>query len=293
MNSNFRFARWFLLLAAPALAPLGAATPWNLKFAPAWLESKDTDSQSLAARFELGNNHSFFRGKFDGSFETSLKGTVMRRAADNPENLTAAADGIATWLWEQDLGAPPPAGTNTPSSEIKWPSLLLRLHGTARFEGDQAFDNTQVAIGPRVSFASVNNTGWWWIIPSLYLGYHRVEVIKSEQLRQIGEPERSFYRFDAYASWKWKPFAAITEAPALTHVGLHADLRYYRAFDMSAGAERASLHNAFYRAFDLSYDLTDRKWKYLREIYVRVARGRLPAATTDSRTISIGIVLVP
>ena len=292
MNSASQFAPW-LLLSIVSATPLWAAGPWTFQLEPAWVETKESDDQALAARFEFGSNRTFYRGAFDGSLDTSLRGTVMRRAADNPENLTAWAEGIATWLIEQDLAAPPPSGATSPSAGMKWPSLLFRLHGTVRFESDQAFRNTQVAIGPRVSFASVNNTGWWWIIPSLYVGYHRVEVIESEQLRQIGEPERSFYRFDAYASWKWKPFASLTQAPALTHVGLHADLRYYRAFDMSEGAERASLHNAFYRAFDLSYDLTDRKWKHLREVYVRVARGRLPAATSDSRTISIGVVIVP
>lgn len=292
MNSSFRFTRAILLAAL--FAPVFAATPWQFVLEPAVLESAETDSRSLGARFAAGTHHPFFHGKFDGSFDTSLKGTVIRRAADNPENLNAAAEGIATWLWEQDLAAPPPpTGATTSSSAVKWPSLLLRLHGTVRFESDQAFRNTQVAIGPRASFASVNNTGWWWIIPSLYVGYHRVEIFESEQLRNIGVPERSFYRFDAYASWKWKPFAALTAQPALTHLGLHADLRYYRAFDMPKGAERASLHNAFYRAFDLSYDLTDRKWKHLREVYLRVARGRLPAATSDARTISIGVVLVP
>ena len=115
MNSRFRSVLW-LLLAAPAFTPLFAAAPFDFKFEPAWIESEDTDRQSLAARFELGTNRSFFRGKFDGSFATALKGTVMRRSADNPENLTAAAEGIATWLWEQDLAAPPPASGATASA---------------------------------------------------------------------------------------------------------------------------------------------------------------------------------
>jgi hypothetical protein len=292
MKSRIRFA--CVLLIAAHVAPAFAAAPWQFVLEPAVLESAETDSRSLGVRFAGGTHHPFFRGNFDGSVDTSLKGTIIRRAADNPENLNAAAEGIATWLWEQDLAAPPPpSGANPPSPAAQWPALLLRLHGTVRFESDQAFRNTQVAIGPRVSFASVNNTGWWWIIPSLYLGYHRIEVIESEQLRDIGVPERSFYRFDAYASWKWKPFAMLTGQPILTHLGLHADLRYFRAFDMPKGAERASLHNAFYRAFDVSYDLTDRKWKHLREVYLRVAHGRLPTATSDARTISIGVVLVP
>jgi hypothetical protein len=217
----------------------------------------------------------------------------MRRAADNPENLNAGVEGVATWLWEQDLGAPPPGAAAASATEMKWPSMLLRLHGTVRFESDQDFDNTQLAIGPRVSFASVNNTGWWWIIPSLYLGFHRIEVFESGQLRELGEPERSHYRFEAHSSWKWKPFATLTQQPALTRIGLHADLRYYRAYDMPDSVERASLDDSFYRAFDLSYDLTDRNWKHLREVYLRIARGRLPTATSDSRTISIGVVLVP
>jgi hypothetical protein len=284
---------WFVL-GASVVSSTSAGEAWKFdpKFEPAMIDSNATSDKALAARFSLSAERKIYRDSFDGLMNAVVKGTLMRRANDNPENLTAEVEGIGRWLFAQDLGAPPSPGSPPPSSSpgLSLPDRYLQLHATVRFESDQALDNTQLAIGPRVSFVTLQNTGWWWIIPSIHLGYHRVEVFESEQLRKLGEPERSFYRFDAYGSWKWKPFATATQI-ALRNIGLHADLRYYRAFELPTKAERASLDDSFYRAFDLSYALP--KSKHLREVYLRLARGRLPAAKSDARTISIGVVLVP
>ena len=55
----------------------------------------------------------------------------------------------------------------------------------------------------------------------------------------------------------------------------------------------AGFDESLYVAGTLSYELTDLKFSYLRQIFVTVAHGRQPPATKDATTVFVGLVIGP
>src|SRR6185436_1462052 len=97
---------------------------------------------------------------------------------------------------------PPPIAPNTAGTH----DFLIGAGLKVGFESDQPFDNNQVTVGPRLSFTHTENDGLWPLLPSIALAYQRVHAFRAEQLSQLGVDQRTFWRVDVAASWKWRPF---------------------------------------------------------------------------------------
>jgi len=73
---------------------------------------------------------------------------------------------------------------------------------------------------------------------------------------------------------------------------LHADVRYFRAYDLPTQAKPLDIEDSLYTAGTVSYGTSNLGLKYLQEVYLTVSHGRLPPSTKDETLIFIGISLL-
>ena len=123
--------------------------------------------------------------------------------------------------------------------------------------------------------------------------YDRVEILHSELYRKMGVNEDAFYRFSQSASWNYRIGELISKNRFVTLLGTSFDVRYYYSHDLPSVIRGTDFDESLYLAGTLSYELTDLKFSYLRQIFVTVAHARQPPATKDATTVFIGLVIGP
>lgn len=166
-----------------------------------------------------------------------------------------------------------------------------------RFETDQPLENYDLTYGAELGYVLASDRRWLALVPSLYASYARVEVLESEFFENRAIAEDSYFRFDIAAAWKWRPFAdLVQDIQPLNPITLHADIRFSYSHDLPAGTDQTDYDKALYYAGTISYELTDLNARWvdairLRNVYLTIARGRLPPAVKDQTMIFLGIVL--
>lgn len=286
-------ARFLALALLGTSSLLGDAPTFTHEFKPAIIDARDADRRTLGARFEFGVKRDFDATAFAAYGFATTKGTLTLESEANPENLVAEIGGGTAWRigGTVPLSLEPPLDPTQPSPPPATPirDALINLDLKVGFETDQPFDNTQLAIGPRAGYTHTQNAGLWPLLPSLAVAYQRIHVLDSAFLTQHGIPERDFWRLDLSAAWKWRPFARADANAILSRIGLHADVRYFQAFELPAEAQALNQEEAFYTAGTLSYET--QTWPWLRQVYLTVAHGRLPPSPREDTTIFLGVVL--
>lgn len=237
-------------------------------------------------------------GKVSGFAKAWSQGTIATRGAANAEALFAELQIGAAWQMTEDSIVPPPPGPGEQAT-LQLPTGgrrfgRLELCGKVRFETDQLFENNDVAYGPQIGYFHSNATGMWPLMPSLYVDYLRVNPCMSDYLEDIGADDGGFYRASAVASWD-VPIGEIL-APKdslISPLGMIFNARYYSAYDVPSEVKTRGRDESWYGECGIRYEFTDRGMRWLRSVFLTVARGRTPPVTDNATMVFLGIVLGP
>jgi len=287
------FPALFLLVAHHAI---GADVEIEREFMPALLHSREDDHSSLGARFNYSITGDILVDTLNARYFAKTAGAVAWNHEANPENLLVETGAGFRWLVHTgassastpiNLLAPVnPNATNVPVAASRRP-VAFRGDMKVGFETDQRFDNSNLTYGPRFGFTHTQNAGLWPLLPSVHVAYQRIKVMEDDFFQRNGISQRNFWRFDASAAWKWRPFERSgAESAALKPIGLHLDVRYFRAFDQPATARALDQEENLYTAGTVSYETAG--WRYISSLYLTVAHGRLPPSTRADTTIYAG-----
>jgi hypothetical protein len=289
---------FFALFAlAGAARTLAADVEVHREFMPALLHSREDDHQSFGARFNYRVAGDLNVDTLNARYFAKTAGTVAWESEANPENIIVETGAGLRWLYHAgapststpiNFGAPiDPNAKNVPVPQSRRP---VSLQGDLKvaFETDQSFDNNQLTFGPRLGLTHTQNSGFWPLLPSVHIAYQRIKVLEDGFLQQNGISQRNFWRFDAAAAWKWRPFELTgAESAALKPIGLHLDARYFRSYDLPARARALDQQENFYTAGTVSYETA--QWKYISSLYLTFAHGRLPPSTRSDSTLFAGV----
>ncbi len=299
MRQRFRYIFGPALLVAAALTARGEDPAYTHELKPAYLTSDSPTEHTVGARFDFGVRRDFDRTAESEYIFADTIGTVAWRPEANPENMTAEVGLGAAHRFggTVHLDLNQPIDPNAPNPVIPTGSgvhdFLVSTDLKVAFETDQKFQNDDVTFGPQVAFTQTENSGWWPLLPSVHIAYQRVHAITADYLASLNIPERDFWRVDASASWKWRPFERVgPTVAALRPLGLHADVRYFRSFDLPTPQQTLGLQQNFYTAETVSYETSNLGWKYVHAIYITLAQGRLPPSVAAQHVIYVGFTLL-
>lgn len=281
-----------------ALRSFAAAPEITREFWPAVLHSREDDHRSIGARFDYAVTGDITVDTLTAEYFVRTAGAVAWESDANPENIAVETGASLRWLLH--TGAPSQSSPinlgarfdpNAPNTVASAPPsrrpVMLKGDLKIGFETDQPLDNNQLTFGPRLRLTHTQNAGLWPLLPSVHLAYQRVKVLAATFLEQNGISQRTFWRFDASAAWKWRPFERSgNELAALTPIGLHLDVRYFQSFDLPSKARALGQEENIYTAGSVSYETP--AWKYVSSLYVTIAHGRLPPSTREDTTIYAG-----
>jgi len=227
-------------------------------------------------------------GEWQFDAQLDLKSTLATKAKANDE--PTVLDARAGWRWDPASAAGPTrvfGGGETASSSGGFPGSI-GLEGAAAFEGDQAFDNRQWAVGLRVNYTPDDRTAvraWWH--PYLWIEYRRVSEIGSDLATRLGVSEQDYWRFGARVHWQvalselgvsgfWRPLKIIP------------GIQYHRSTDLAVAT--GDLADAWYHSLAFDYALpANHRW--LRAVRVQIAQGRLPPAMESRTAISVALAI--
>ena len=175
----------------------------------------------------------------------------------------------------------------------------FRLTGTARFETDQPFDNYNFAYGPSFGYVHLNgstkDTAWWSLLPNAQVGYHRVEVLQSNDFARLGAAEDAYWRFSGEADWTFKigKWFDSEHQHWWGGLGLHSGVRYYKGYEMPAAADMANLDESVYYSGGLNYRFkSDSKiGKWISFMYLTMGHGRIPPQRESQSQVFLGIAI--
>ena len=278
-------------------------TDWALK--PSLLHASLDKDFTAALKYNAAVHYNLaIAPRDDLALTLESRGAIATRARANSENLFAQfllgyAHDFYDWTATEPVLPPGQRrGRALPTIHQDAFSALVDFSFKTRFETDQLFDNYNVTYGPQLGFTPKHQQNWFYLLPSCYVDYQRVEMLHSRRYDQLGISENAFWRMDASAGWVYPIGSELArDIPWLRPVDLQFDFHYYRSFDLPAGARAANLDEAFYYAGTIGYNLRSINpdqpsgfARYVPYIYVSVGRGRLPPVTESQTMIFIGIV---
>jgi hypothetical protein len=232
------------------------------------------------------------------------KGTLAARDEANSENLYAAAHAGLSHTFHQSAPIaplPPPGqrrGVPLPTVEPSRLSALLDLWCNARVEADQSFRNSNFTFGPHLGLTPGFQTGYAYLLPSLYLDFGYVDVLRSAVNRRLGVSDDGYWRSDLSAGWSY-PFGSLhaKETPWLRPVDLQADVQWTHTYDQPAAKADSALDHSVYVSGTIGYNLRSlhpehpaRLSAFLPYLYVSLAHGRLPPVEKNQTMLFLGFV---
>lgn len=292
------------LLALPANASDGTpksnlfGTKFHVK--PSLLHGTQSSRFAAALRYDASLRYDYapWQKKWTAFAQLRSEGTVATDWRANSENLIAELrSGVSYDFYEPPVSEPPkPAGERSPLDVPSTPKGgydfgRIEFSPNVKFESDQTFRNYNLVYGCQVGYGNLKQTGTWALVPSVHAEWQRVDVLRSTRMRDLGIPEEDFYRWGLIGSWDWAIGEDLAPSSKIWQpLGLHFDIRYYRAFDLPSGANVAELRDALYYAGGVNYELTG-KLNWIRSVYVTVAHGKLPPETRDETMVFLGVVM--
>jgi len=282
----------------PAAGKDPFSTEWKLK--PALLHTTEGNLFNPAVRFDADARYDFVPNLGPKGFvEGRTAGTIALESRSHSDPTYAELSGGFTWNTFHLVSKAPAYHGPDDLNGSNVPMLDYQTFGRfdaglkARFETDQRMENYNVAYGAVAGYVMSDKNGWRALVPSVVAAYDRVEILHSELYRKMGVNEDAFYRFSLSASWDYRIGELISKNRFVTPLGTGFDVRYYYSHDLPAAIRGAGFDESLYLAGTLSYELTDLKFSYLRQIFVTVAHGRQPPATKDATTVFVGLVIGP
>ncbi len=285
-------------LVAVAVAEGPATADWEIK--PALLRGSDNHTPDLGARFEASARYflvpptgpkGYVQGETHGVLaldqHSQSENIVGEVSAGLTVNTYRPGSGYAAYPGAEGMDN---AHTQSPTKHDTWGRFDLAAH--ARFETDQPFENYDIACGSAVTYVRGSSTGWWSLVPAVAAAYDRVAMLHSELYRDLNADEGTFNRWSVAAAWCCRVGSWVSPGNRIiSPLGVALDLRRYHSTDLPSAVEDDGQDDANYVAGSITYELTDRGFQYLRNVYVTVARGRLPPATEDETTVYVGLIV--
>lgn len=264
--------------------------------------SGDTDwAGALRWRGRAGYDHSPWHGPWVAFASATTRGTVATHARAHSENLTAdlglggavqiqrAAELGDSPPTERDADAPatdPPAGGG-----FRWGRI--ELSARIGVESDQAVRNAALSCGPQIGYFHNNEDGLWPLVPSLFIDFQQVDLLRSEYYESLGlDPKDSSRRLSVIASWQL-PLGSWLSA-GNRHVralGAVANLRYTLASGTPDLIEARREDESLYVEAGLNYELSRFQVPWVRNVHVTVGHGRLPQVPDEQTQVFLGVTL--
>jgi hypothetical protein len=267
---------------------------------PSLLHGTQSARVAAALRYDgsLRYDYSPWRGKWAAFAQLRSEGTVASDWRANSENIFVELKGGTAYdFYEPPTVEPPkPAGERSPLDVPPAPRGgydfgRIEFSPNVKFETDQTFRNHNLAYGCQLGYGNLKQTGTWALVPSVYGEWQRIDVLRSQKMRDLGIDEKNYYRWGIIGSWDWAAGEDLAPSSNIWQpLGLHFDIRYYRAFDLPSGTGHSQLRDALYYGGGINYGLS-KKLSWIRSVYVTVAHGKLPPRTRDETMVFFGVVM--
>jgi len=274
---------------------------YDLKLKPALLYGGDNDFAAAAKyRAKLRYDLRPWSSRASGFALGKSEGTLATRARIHSENIFAEVHLGGAYQLQTDytVPPPPPPGTMDPNAPPTVPPPtggfrygLVELSFKGRFETDQPLENYAATFGPQLGYFHNNTANAWALVPSLFVDYQQVEVLKSRYYDSLGVDEDTFFRLSAVASWDVSIGELLSEHRYVTPLAAVFNLRYSYAYNVPDAVKDQGKDQAWYWEAGLNYEFTDIGWKWLRNAYVTVARGRQPPVVENETMVFVGLVV--
>lgn len=284
-----------------AIPPVNGNEP-ELELRPLLQEGEESGELTGGLSFEANRRWERTVASRDGNrlwsgfFEIESEGSVLLDEDENHKNLWAGfsagfavddASGVDTGEFSTD----PEERSDEPGlGEVGKNRGSFDLGFSVRFETDQALREQLVLGGLELGYVHWRQSRWWPLLPSVVVAYEWSTITRSEVRDLAGIEDDSGSRLRAEMSWNLRLLDRVKNE-TLRRLGFHADLRYFEQDGGGPVLEVLRLDEATYLRLAISYDLAQSRWRWLQQVYIRYADGRLPPATEDRQSFAVGLVL--
>lgn len=228
------------------------------------------------------------RGAWQFHAQLDLKSTLATKAKANDEPTVLDVRGGLRWDPAGDVGPTRVfGGGEAPRNGTSFPGSFA-FEAAAAFEGDQAFDDRQWAVGVRLNYTpdDVTDVRRWWH-PYVWVEYRRVTEVGSDLATRLRVSEQDYWRFGARIYWQ----VALSE---LGVTGFWKSLKivpgveYHRSTDLAVAV--GDLADAWHRSLAFDYAMPP-EHPWLSAVRVKFSEGRLPPSTESRTSVSIAIAV--